>query len=391
MNRDPLGEGGGVNLYAYAGNNPVSHTDAYGLSFTTFAQGFAVGFGVSFIVGLGIMALGGALGSAAALSGPASIPGLLSIGAALIGAAGVAAAWAEYYNIVNDPTLCPDERDHRLGLLVGGILGGLGAAKLGPKFRPKVGPKNTQCFVAGTQVLMADDSTKPIEQIKVGDWVLSRADGDKNGKVEAKQVKQVFVKDVAHTLKLKLSSGEEVETTGGHRFYTEDKGWLKAKEFGLGTSIVTRAGPSVQVLAATAKAHEKPVPVYNFEVEDNHTYFVGSSEMWAHNQQGPYRGGLHGTTKLPVNDGLDSHHMPADSISPVDRDAGPAIQMEPVDHRRTASWGSSAAAQRYRQQQLDLINQGRFDDAIQLDIDDVQDKFPNKYDEAILEMIDECS
>lgn len=33
INRDPISEGGGLNLYAYAGNNPVNYVDYLGLSF----------------------------------------------------------------------------------------------------------------------------------------------------------------------------------------------------------------------------------------------------------------------------------------------------------------------------------------------------------------------
>jgi hypothetical protein len=63
--------------------------------------------------------------------------------------------------------------------------------------------------------------------------------------------------------------------------------------------------------------------------------------------------------------------------------------MEPTDHRRTASHGSQGAAgAHHRGRQADLIAAGQFDDAIQMDIDDVQGKFGSKYDEAILEMID---
>ncbi len=83
--------------------------------------------------------------------------------------------------------------------------------------------------------------------------------------------------------------------------------------------------------------------------------------------------------------------MPADSVSPLSRGNGPAIQMEQADHWQTASWGRFATAQAYRAQQQALINAGNFDDAIQMDIDDVTSKFPGKYEEAILQMMDGLS
>ena len=57
------------------------------------------------------------------------------------------------------------------------------------------------------------------------------------------------------------------------------------------------------------------------------------------------------------------------------------------DHRKTASWGPYKKARAYRQRQKDLVDAGHLDDAIQMDIDDIQSKFGNKYDEHILEMI----
>jgi hypothetical protein len=59
-----------------------------------------------------------------------------------------------------------------------------------------------------------------------------------------------------------------------------------------------------------------------------------------------------------------------------------------ADHCQTASWGRSAAAQAYRAQQQALIDQGQFDDAMQMDITDVTSKFPGTYDNAILQMLD---
>jgi RHS repeat-associated protein len=105
-------------------------------------------------------------------------------------------------------------------------------------------------------------------------------------------------------------------------------------------------------------------------------------------KSGPYRGGRHADTKQPIGDGLESHHMPSKSSSSLDPDEGPAIQMEAADHRLTASWGSSKSAQEYRAKQRSLLEAGRRDEAIQMDIDDIQSKFGSKYDEAILEMLD---
>jgi len=72
----------------------------------------------------------------------------------------------------------------------------------------------------------------------------------------------------------------------------------------------------------------------------------------------------------------------------IDPDDGPSVQVEPEDHQKTGSWGNSKDAQDYRGQEKDLIDQGRWDDAIEKGIDDLKDKFDDKYDGAIEDMID---
>jgi hypothetical protein len=100
----------------------------------------------------------------------------------------------------------------------------------------------------------------------------------------------------------------------------------------------------------------------------------------------PYRGGAHGSTKLPWGDGLESHHTPARAISPLPTDAGPAIQMEPGDHTLTASHPNQPGADAYRLEQALAIAEGRFMDAVSMDIADVSRKFPGKYDDALDQM-----
>jgi hypothetical protein len=86
--------------------------------------------------------------------------------------------------------------------------------------------------------------------------------------------------------------------------------------------------------------------------------------------------------------GYESHHMPADSISPLPTNQGSSIAMEINDHRATASWGSSREARAYRQQQSSLIEKVDFRAAQQMDIRDVQDKFGSKYNDAIRQMLE---
>jgi len=95
------------------------------------------------------------------------------------------------------------------------------------------------------------------------------------------------------------------------------------------------------------------------------------------------RGGAYGDVKA---EGYHAHHMPARDVSPIPAEEGPAIRMEPEDHRMTASYGNSKDARAYREQQRDLIEQGKFNEAQQMDLDDIRSKFGSKYDKHIQEM-----
>lgn len=83
---------------------------------------------------------------------------------------------------------------------------------------------------------------------------------------------------------------------------------------------------------------------------------------------------------------VEVHHMPADSVSKLERNDGPAIAMEAGDHRQTASYGSSREARDYRNKQKELIEKGDLKGAIEMDIKDIKDKFGDKYDAGISQM-----
>ncbi len=59
-----------------------------------------------------------------------------------------------------------------------------------------------------------------------------------------------------------------------------DKGWVKAKDLGVGDILTLANGEETKVEALEIEEFKNPVKVYNFEVEDWHTYFVSSLVYW---------------------------------------------------------------------------------------------------------------
>ena len=105
--------------------------------------------------------------------------------------------------------------------------------------------------------------------------------------------------------------------------------------------------------------------------------------------EGPEKkGGSYGEVfKSGEGDTTEVHHMPPDIITELSTKDGPAIKMDIEDHRKTASCGSSKEARDYRNIQKQFIEEGKFREALKMDIDDLREKFGDKYDEAISEML----
>lgn len=94
-------------------------------------------------------------------------------------------------------------------------------------------------------------------------------------------------------------------------------------------------------------------------------------------------GGSYQEVKKYIKNG-EVHHIPSQScLEKIDPNDGPAIRMDTEDHRKTASWGSSREAFKYRDEQRRLISENRFKDALNMDINDIQSKFDSKYDSGI--------
>lgn len=116
-----------------------------------------------------------------------------------------------------------------------------------------------------------------------------------------------------------------------------------------------------------------------------------SSETGADVNETKPTGGTYGDLKDAWRGELEKepphevHHMPANNVNGLNVNDGPAIVMDKADHRQTASCGNSLEAREYRAKQEALIKEGKFEEAMQMDIDDIQ-KFGDKYDDAIAQM-----
>lgn len=66
---------------------------------------------------------------------------------------------------------------------------------------------------------------------------------------------------------------------------------------------------------------------------------------------------------------------------------GPSIRMEERDHRDVTSTGSSAESDQWRADQRAHIDNGRWDLAMKMDIDEIRDLYGDKYDTHIADMI----
>ena len=92
-------------------------------------------------------------------------------------------------------------------------------------------------------------------------------------------------------------------------------------------------------------------------------------------------GGAHKNTTKPPRDGYESHHMPPKSAykgskmyppgAKTSKD-GPAIKITKADHEETQSYRRTQKSMEYQDMQKKLVQEGRFKEALQNDIDDLR-------------------
>ncbi|MFI1400001.1 polymorphic toxin-type HINT domain-containing protein [Streptomyces sp. NPDC020681] len=156
----------------------------------------------------------------------------------------------------------------------------------------RMGRPCLKCFLAGTDVLMADGSTKNIEEVKLGDEVL--ATDPETGETGKRKVTRLIVtEDDKHFNELTIETDrglEKLTATHEHPFWSPSEGkWVEAGQLRPGVELLTVDGSRAIVQAN--RAYSKHARTYNLTVDDLHTYYVlaGETPVLVHNSscEGP--------------------------------------------------------------------------------------------------------
>ena len=264
-----IGSGTGIlehNLFAYCLNNPINMTDE---------SGYWPSWATKLVIVTAVIAAAAVL---VAVSAPGTMLACFAAGAlkgAAIGAATGAASGAVTgavshriqtgsWSGAGEAALNGASDGYMSGAITGFIAGGL---------------TSNVCFVAGTAVLTAVGKVA-IENVEVGDYVW--ASDPETGEVALKRVVQTFVNEATELVHVEVD-GDEIICTNEHPFYSPVKGWMAACDLRAGDILVTVNGEYVVVEKIQHEILERPIAVYNFEVEDFHTYYVGDTNVLVHN------------------------------------------------------------------------------------------------------------
>jgi hypothetical protein len=140
-------------------------------------------------------------------------------------------------------------------------------------------------FAPGTNIAMADGTTKPIDQVKTGDQVITT---DPNtGNTTSKTVTATHINNDTDLADITVRDGQgshTIHTTQNHPFWDATTGtWTPAAGLRPGETLVTPDRTSVTVLKI--ETFDTAQDMYNLTVADIHTYYVvaGTTPVLVHN------------------------------------------------------------------------------------------------------------
>lgn len=170
-------------------------------------------------------------------------------------------------------------------------------------------PKKVQCSGKGTvdscfrgdTLVSTEQGPRPIRDVRVGDRVWSWDEEEKRAVL--RRVSRLYRKPAGSLRVLRVGT-ETIYTTDEHPYWVGAKGWTRAADLAEGDALRTQAGGRLTLVANEVvspdrfyagyrdRASVRPASfgtwsgrqVYNLEVEDTHTFYVGEQRILVHNK-----------------------------------------------------------------------------------------------------------
>ncbi len=147
--------------------------------------------------------------------------------------------------------------------------------------------KATNSFPAGTGVLMADGSTRSIEQIRIGDLVT--ATDPSTGATSSQRIEAtIYTPDDREFTELTIAATDgsisAITSTSHHPYWSENAhDWRDAAALTVGDNLRAPGGQAVRI--TSIRNWTELQPAYNLTVSNVHTYYVlaGTTPVLVHN------------------------------------------------------------------------------------------------------------
>ncbi|MEU2582207.1 ricin-type beta-trefoil lectin domain protein [Streptomyces avermitilis] len=164
-------------------------------------------------------------------------------------------------------------------------------AGIGAKALEALGKARKWCtgnsFPGTTRVLMADGTTKEIQDVRIGDAVL--ATDPESGRTETRAVSRTFyTPDDTDFAEITVDAGHaRITATQHHPFWSPSaRRWIDGGDLRAGQTLRTSSGATVTVLRV--HRFHRLHSAYNLTIDNLHTYYVlaGSTPVLVHNANG---------------------------------------------------------------------------------------------------------
>ena len=141
------------------------------------------------------------------------------------------------------------------------------------------------CFIGGTKILMSDYTYKNIEDVRVGDFVITFNEEKKNKEINKVLLKYAPIR--SDLVKIYLEDNTEITSTVEHPFFVVNKGWSSynkylAKEYHsldvstleIGDLLIRFDDKMLKV--TNIELLDMSAKTYNFAVEGNNNYYANN-------------------------------------------------------------------------------------------------------------------